>query len=397
MEQAVPKILCVDDEPNILQAFKRQLRGKFDLEVASDPNAALELLVSHGPFAVVVSDMRMPGLDGVQFLNEIEKRSPETVRVMISGNAERATPMKAINDGRVFKFLSKPCSIGELESSLSEAYREYQAQKAERDLLNNTLGGCIKLLTDVISLLAPARFNVSRRAREVAQELLPRSGLKTVWEVNLAIMLADLGLVTMPAEIQVVADGVEEGSVSASRSKEQKAFEQLPQISASLITNIPRCEGVGEAILYHAKNFDGSGFPADGRKGEEIPLASRFIKIVRAVAAAELKGGSRRDALTELLKSPNRYDANLVSRLLAVPLTNAPEAVVTKYPVTVRDLCVGQVLMANVVDKDGRLLIAEGATVSEVMISRLKNYANLVGIVEPILVNSRIPTRRSVA
>ena len=111
-------ILLVDDESNILQGFKRHLHRNYDLELAVGGQAALDLIADHGPFAVVVSDMQMPEMSGVELLREVSRRSRHTVRVMLTGNADQQTAVDAVNEGSIFRFLNKPCKPEELALTL---------------------------------------------------------------------------------------------------------------------------------------------------------------------------------------------------------------------------------------------------------------------------------------
>jgi DNA-binding NtrC family response regulator len=102
------RILLVDDDPNILDGFRRSLSREFLMETALGAELALKLVAENGPYAVVVSDMRMPGMDGVQFLSKVKAQSPDTIRVMLTGNADMDTAVHAINEGSIFRFLNKP-------------------------------------------------------------------------------------------------------------------------------------------------------------------------------------------------------------------------------------------------------------------------------------------------
>ncbi len=113
-------MLLVDDEPNILDGFRRGLRKNFDLETAAGPELGLAALADSGPFAVVVSDFQMPSMNGFQFLSEVARRNPETVRVMLTGQADLRVAASAVNDGNVFRFLTKPCGTDDLALSLSD-------------------------------------------------------------------------------------------------------------------------------------------------------------------------------------------------------------------------------------------------------------------------------------
>ena len=93
------KILLVDDETSILDGYRRSLSRQFPMETALGGEQALKLAAENGPYAVVVSDMRMPGMDGVQLLSKIKALSPDTIRVMLTGNADMDTAVNAINEG----------------------------------------------------------------------------------------------------------------------------------------------------------------------------------------------------------------------------------------------------------------------------------------------------------
>ncbi len=113
------RVLFVDDEVNVVEGIKRQVRKSFDVFTATNPREALALVQSEPDFAVIVSDMRMPQMSGVEFLSAVKKARPETIRVMLTGNQDQLTAAAAVNDGEVFKFLNKPCDVVSLSASIS--------------------------------------------------------------------------------------------------------------------------------------------------------------------------------------------------------------------------------------------------------------------------------------
>ena len=102
-------ILCVDDDPNILEAYRRQLRKEFRVETAIGPEEGCRKIESSGPYAVVVSDLQMPNMNGIQFLTKVREQSPDTVRMLLTGNADLNAAVEAVNQGQIFRFLTKPC------------------------------------------------------------------------------------------------------------------------------------------------------------------------------------------------------------------------------------------------------------------------------------------------
>src|SRR5208283_567097 len=135
------KILLVDDEPRVVQALQRALRSEFHIEIAGGPEAGLQVLARDGPFAVVVSDLRMPVMDGIQFLSRVKAASPDSIRVMLSGQADLNAAIAAVNEGNIFRFLTKPCPPATLGRVLEAALEQYRLITAERELLQNTLMG----------------------------------------------------------------------------------------------------------------------------------------------------------------------------------------------------------------------------------------------------------------
>lgn len=123
-----PKVLLVDDEANILSAFERQFRKHFDIQSALGAAAALEILEGSGPFAVVVSDLRMPEMDGIQFLGAVKSRAPDTVRIMLTGHASRHLAVDAVEQGHIFRLLNKPCPLLDLFHAIEEGVQQYERQ-----------------------------------------------------------------------------------------------------------------------------------------------------------------------------------------------------------------------------------------------------------------------------
>jgi signal transduction histidine kinase len=143
------KILCVDDEPNILEAYQRALRREFEIEIALGGEQGLAAVESRGPFAVIVSDMRMPGMDGVQFLSKVKEKAPDSIRIMLTGYADQHTAIEAVNEGNIFRFLTKPCPPEVLAKALGAGIQQYRLAMAEKNLLEWMLSGNIPMMKDL--------------------------------------------------------------------------------------------------------------------------------------------------------------------------------------------------------------------------------------------------------
>lgn len=133
------KILFVDDEVAVLDSLRRNLGRCYDLETAVGPEAGLGRLETAGPFAVIVSDLRMPGMDGVAFLAKAREIAPDAVSIMLTGHGDLDAAMAAVNEGHIFRFLTKPCPPAILARSLDAALAQYRMAAADRELLRVTL------------------------------------------------------------------------------------------------------------------------------------------------------------------------------------------------------------------------------------------------------------------
>lgn len=168
-------ILFVDDDELLLKAVSRSLGSRYDLETALGPEKALERIrEGGGPYAVVVSDLKMPGKDGISLLEEIRALNPDTIRVVLTGYADLHSAVAAVNRGHVFRFLTKPCDDETLATVLDDCLRQFDLVTAERELLEKTLKGCISVLSETLSLVNPVAFGranrVNRFARAIAQQ-----------------------------------------------------------------------------------------------------------------------------------------------------------------------------------------------------------------------------------
>ncbi len=141
------RILFVDDDPNILEAYQRKLQHVLIVHIALGPHVALREIREKGPFAVVVADMNMPLMNGLEFLKKVKNIAPETVRMMLTGNSDIKTAMDAVNEGSVFRFLTKPCPSKLMGDSLVAAIQQYRLITSEKEILEGTLKGTVELLT----------------------------------------------------------------------------------------------------------------------------------------------------------------------------------------------------------------------------------------------------------
>jgi response regulator RpfG family c-di-GMP phosphodiesterase len=378
------KILFVDDDINILNAFQRQLRKQFMLQTASSGEEGLKVLKEEGPFAVVVADMRMPVMDGISFLKQVQETAPASIRLMLTGNADQKTAIDAVNEGRVFRFMTKPCAIEQLVNTLDAAQGQYRLQRAERELLEGTLNGAVKLLMEILSITAPTVSGRAIALRKTAIEVARSLQIMHTWALEVATMLSHIAYVTLPSEtLQKVRAGQPLSEV------EQTMVDHLPETGHKLLTNIPRLKQVARIVLYQDKNFDGSGIPADAVAGEDIPIESRILKVLHDMNNLQERHGLPIGAaLIRMQEDGWKYDKRILQTVAWFQSTGEDDSGMSAPTgISVSELRPGQVLVSNIKTENGRLLVTAGHELSEAIVERLINYHQVHKIKEPIMVS----------
>lgn len=380
------KILFVDDDPNILQSYQRQFRGRFQVSCAQGAEEGLATLQTAGPFPVVVSDMQMPGTNGIQFLVMVRDHSPETVRMMLTGNANLDTSMTAVNEGHIFRFLVKPCPPEVLAKALEAGIAQYRLITAEKELLSKTLRGSIRVMADVLALTNPMAFGRSSRLQRLVRRLAIDLNVQAAWQCEIAALLSQLGCIAVPEK---TLDKVFKHAKLT--DDEREIYQGHPAVARELIANIPRLEDVAEIIGYQNKRFDGVGSPAEEPTGESIPFGARILKVAIDFDALVSQQHSEKLALAEILGRDGWYDPAVVTaltRILDLDLRTAIKSV------SLDQLDDNAILAEDVRSLSGTLLIARGQEVTPSLRIGLDRHAKIVGIREPIriVVSLGLPT-----
>jgi response regulator RpfG family c-di-GMP phosphodiesterase len=378
------KILFVDDDRNLLAGFQRTLRKQFAFDVAASGAEALNLVRTMGPYAVIVADMQMPEMDGVELLSKVSGEAPDTVRVMLTGNADQQTAVEAVNRGHIYAFLNKPCDPENLRLSLEGALKQHELVATERELLEGTLAGTMKAFSEVLSMIDPTAFGRGQKLRDSVKTFAQWLQLPVTWQLETAAMLADIGLVSVPAPI---LRKLEEGYELSAR--ERDIAEKAPLIGHDLLVGIPRMEPVAKMILYQHKNYDGTGFPSNPVAGESIPFGARVLKVLHDRAVLESEGVVKKKAYEAMKGRTRVYDPELLDKCFLCFesfLTNSISADQPVQSVAVHELVPGQTLVSDVKTVSDRLLVSSGNRLTSLMIRRLKNYSEFDRIKEPIYV-----------
>jgi len=370
------KILLVDDEPNVLSALRRQLRDRYDVTVESDPALALLEFDKRNPYAAVVSDYRMPRINGIDFLNEVKKICPETTRLMLTGYADLDNAIAAVNDGNVFRFMTKPCEKETLLRHVGDAVNQFELVTARKVLLEKTLKGSIELLSEITSLVNPEAGARINRVRRVVQYMVRKKGAKDHWRYDIATMLSQLGtLILPPSTLNLLLDGQDLDAEQA------QMFEMHPVVAQSLIAKLPRLESISQMVAYQLKGFDGTGTPRDAVKGEDIPLGARILKLALDYDLALLREDTPQKAFLSIERRMDEYDPELIhflEEMLGV------EARHQRLRVSVRSLCPGMILHEDIESNQGALLLRKSVELDKDKIDRILMFADKVGIGEEV-------------
>ena len=377
-------VLFVDDDANILASYQRSLRKQFAITTAVSGEEALQTIRSGGPFAVIVADMQMPGMNGLELLIKVQQLVPDPVRIMLTGNADQKTAVEAVNQGHVFRFLNKPCEPDILAQAIASGIQHYLLVLAERELLEKTLSATLKLLTEILANLEPESFGRSQKVRDYAKAFGNTFQSNQTWALEAAAMLSRIGFITLPGSV-----------IESIRSRrdltgpEQQMLSELPRMGYNLLANIPRLGPVAEIVLYQNKNFDGSGFPVDNEAGDSIPIGARILRVLVDLVHLEEEGIPTAKALELLPKRKGCYDPAVLDAAFAcfdVYLASPASAETTSQALRLADLRAGHVLLSNVETSEGMLIVTSGTEITAVLLQKLHNFGALSGIKEPIYV-----------
>jgi len=366
------QILCVDDEPRILESFERQLRKHFDVRSAAGPEAGLDIIAKEGPFAVVVSDLRMPVMDGIEFLSRVRQSTPDTVRIILTGNADLSAAIAAVNEGKIFQFLTKPCPADMLVRTLQAALEQHRLITAERELLEQTLQGSIGVLIEVLSLVNPTAFSRTHRIRRYVKHMAEQLKLPDLWQYELAATLSQIGCVVVPPDIMEKAY-----LHQALNSNEQQVISSHGHIGRRLLAKIPRLETVAQMVAHQTVIWTADESPAD-----PVLIGGHLLHIASAFDNAVLQSKSLGEALAHMRKD-KRYNPKFLDALRRLQLESAATR---NRLLNLDQLKPGMVITADLFSKTGVLLLAKGHEITESAIARLESFASLFGVAEPISV-----------
>ncbi len=371
------KILCVDDDINILSGYKRSLRKEFDIVTAEGGEEGLAAIANvDEEFAVVISDMQMPGMNGVQFLQRAMKESPNTVRIMLTGNADQQTATDAVNEGNIFRFLTKPCDAETLTKVLNAGLEQFYLVTAEKQILSETLNSSLQVMVEILSMVNPMAFSRANRIKKMARDIAKQLGVKKIWEVEVAAMLSQIGCITVPEEtLQKISNSQPLGE------QELQLFSRHPQVAHDLIAQIPRMGTVAQIIANQNRRMnDVFEVKTVTPEMEEARYGARILKVVLDFDKKLEVGSLPHQAYKEMVDSVGWYDPIVLGVLKE--LIDKASSEFVNLEIDVKKLQPGMLLSKAVYSSRRTLLLSAGQDVTPPLIIRLINFA-ATGMMEP--------------
>ena len=360
--RARPKVMCVDDEPAVLEGLSFVLRRRYDVLTAVGPSMAIRLLTDHPDVEVIVSDMRMPGMDGAAFLSHARAVVPAAVRLLLTGDADVMAAASAVNDGQIFRFLTKPCPPATLIAAIDAAIEQHRLATAERVLTEGTLRGSVTAIVDVLALVNPLAFGRASRMKQLVTQLAATLALPPSWELEVAAMLSQLGMITLPPEtLAKVYHG------AAMTDAERAMVDRVPALTQRLLSAIPRLETVCAIIAGHFRQT--SQVTAGGVAGPDL-----YADLLRAAAdfdVLDMQGNSGPLIVGAMRSRAGRCAPAVLDALGRLQDIRGQQNV---RELDVSLLQVGMIFAENVYVTTGMLLAGRGYPVTAGFVERLHNF-----------------------
>lgn len=415
-----PVLLLVDDEPNVLNALRRLLRpAGYTLLLANSGAEALAQLETQA-VDLIISDMRMPGMNGAELLAQARVRWPATLRILLTGYAEVSSAIAAINEGGIYRYIAKPWNDEELLKTLqqalelaglqreksrletltrsqNEALRELNATLEDKvrvrteelrianqeislamEKLKKTFFTSVQVLSTLIELRAPALAGHSRRVADVARKLAEKMGLGAdlQHDILLAGLLHDIGKIGYP-------DGLFGKPLAKMNADEVGLARKHPLNGAAALMSMPDMRGVAEIIRAHHERWDGKGFP-EGLSGDKIPLGARILALANDYDGAQLGTHSAKRMTVDEAKAyviegrKFRYDPEVVDAFAEL-IGRIPKKPVLERRLSGDELEIGMVLSRDLYSPEGMLLLATEYVLDELLIRQIRDFEASAG------------------
>jgi CheY-like chemotaxis protein len=363
--QQRPIVLCVDDEARVLEGLALSLRKTFEVHTAAGGEEGMQKLKGLPGVAVVVSDMRMPGMDGATFLKRVMRVHPDVSRILLTGEPGRDAAVLAVNEGQIFRFLTKPCAPDQLKAAIDAAVIQHRLIHAERSILQETLIGCIQALVDVLAITNPVAFGRASRLRRQAIRFASELGCSGFWQLDAATMLSQLGYLSLPVEL------VEKLYYGERLTPEEKILaDGVPHVANKLLGHIPRLEPVLQILSAAGASDANLRALGDGTIG----LGARILSLVLDYDSIVTQGHSGDVAMQTIRGKASRYSESMIEKF--AKLTGAASGVGEIHEMPLRLVQPGMTIMEDLRTHSGTLLVPRGFEITSTFLERLHNFGS---------------------
>ncbi len=368
-----PRIFLVDDDFVLLGFYSTALQDEFDLTVISDSKDGLNNLKANisNPYQVLIIDYDMPVIDGIQFLKEAKEIMPDSVRIMLTSSSDIHVAIEALAQGDIFRFLNKPCAPDILAKNINSAINQYNLVTAEKTLLEKTLLGSIGIVMEILSIFNPDVFAQTIRLRRLAKKIVERLKLENAWEIEIGVLLSQIGCITIPQDI---IEKHYHGHILS--EKESDMYYSHPISGHKFISKIPRLEKIAEGIKYQFVDFNSVNVKPN--------LLSQFIKTLTDYDLLIHKGKLPKTAL-EIMHSEKENYNEVILQGLEAEVLQVMDGFLVKS-IKLEDLRVGMVLADDLRSERNVILIRKNSEISDVILDRVMNFQHFEPVQEPVKV-----------
>ena len=370
-------ILIVDDSESAIQAIEALLLPLgHRILVARNGEEAVDMARIAEPDMMLL-DVMMPGVNGFDVCRALraDPATQDLPIIMVTALQDRENRLKGLEVG-ADDFLSKPVDRVELRTRVRATLRvdRYRRQLEQRKHQNATWKGTIALMTDLLSMSAPAVFGRAQRLERLAEDLGKAVGFAPLWELQVAALLSQVGRITLPTEVNALADEPQKLG-----TKDRQLLQSVPTLGASLLGHLPGFEAISHAVAMQGRHFDGKGYPANGPSGRNIPLGARIIRLVTDMLVFEDRGLSRRSALAKCKTMRGHHDPELLE--IAEELFGSSDGSEKLLPLA--ELEPGMITRSSIYDSEGLVMVAPGIEITTPLIRSLEGFHARVGLREP--------------
>jgi response regulator RpfG family c-di-GMP phosphodiesterase len=357
--------LCVDDEVRVVESLALTLRRNYQVHIALSGDEGLKKLSELRGVAVVIADMRMPGMNGATFLKRVMRLHPETSRILLTGDPGRDAGISAVNEAQIFRYLTKPCPPEQLQAAIEAGVDQFRLYNAERSVLQETLIGCIEVLVDVLAITNPVAFGRANRVKRLTTGLAEKLGTGAFWQLDAAAMLSQIGFLSLPVEL---VDKLYYGEKLT--PEERLLTDAVPEVANRLLGHIPRLEPVLQILSASTASDNALRMLGQGTIG----TGARILGAVLEYDTLITQGHSADLAMRTVRNRAERYGEVLVEAMGNLVGAAPGKSELRSMPL--RLVQPGMVVMDDIRTHLGTLLVPKGFEVNAAFLERLNNFGS---------------------